>query len=323
MIAIDRQDLAEARRVNRRLDRLPRFRVSNPLVPRLIQSLVGLTQIGADRRLRRAGIAATDAIARSGGHDVRVRVLRPAGDVRAVMLDIHGGAWVLGNARIDDALNVAMIHACGVAVVSVDYRLAPSASVEDMIQDCVAAARWVLNDVSHGLCGLPMFVVGESAGGHLAAATLLRLKEAPDLFARIAGAILYYGVYDLTGTPSVRQAGRDTLILNGPSICDDLALLTPDLDEDERRQPPLSPLYGDLAGFPPAVMFVGDRDPLLDDTLRMAERWRAEAPVDLHRFPEAPHAFVRLRTRMAAKALNATYEWVDRRMGGRSANTGS
>ena len=313
MIAIDRHDLAEVRRVNRRLGRLPRFRVSNPMVPLVIQSLVGLTQIGGDRRVRRTGITVDDRIVRVDGHQVPVRILRPAGPVRAVVLDIHGGAWVVGNARVDDTLNVAMIQACDVAVVSVDYRLAPGATVEDMIDDCAAAARWMLEDEGSEFTGLPLFVVGESAGGHLAAATMVRLKD-HGLLDRIVGAILYYGVYDLTGTDSVRKAGRDTLILNGPSICDDLALLTPDLSEAERRQPSLSPLYADLDGFPPAIMFVGDRDPLLDDTLRMAERWHAKAPVDLHRMPEAPHAFVRFRTTMAAKALRETHEWIDRRM---------
>lgn len=61
-------------------------------------------------------------------------------------------------------------------------------------------------------------------------------------------------------------------------------------------------------------MFVGERDPLLDDTIRMAERWAAAGQVELHRIPEAPHGFIRFGTGMSDKALSATQVWVRRRM---------
>jgi acetyl esterase/lipase len=160
---------------------------------------------------------------------------------------------------------------------------------------------------------LPVYILGESAGGHLAAATLLRLKRWPDLLRRIDGAILYYGVYDLAGTPSVRQAGADTLVLHGPSMLDSLRLLTPGLTDEQRREAPLSPLYGDLCGMPPVLMFAGERDPLRDDTTLMAERWRAVAVVECHLLPEAPHGFIRFPTRMAAQVRQRVYEWIRER----------
>lgn len=64
------------------------------------------------------------------------------------------------------------------------------------------------------------------------------------------------------------------------------------MTDAERRQPPISPIYADLAGLPPALMVVGERDPLLDDTLCMAERWGKAADVELHQLPEAPHGFI-------------------------------
>ncbi len=111
--------------------------------------------------------------------------------------------------------------------------------------------------------------------------------------------MLYYGVYDLTGTPSVRNAGPETLLLDGPGMVDALRMLTPGLSDDERRQAPLSPLYGDFDGLPPALMFVGS-DPLKDDTLLIAERWpQAEA----HLLPESAHGFIHFPVAMGEAVL--------------------
>lgn len=310
MMSIDESDLAEARRLNRKLRRAPRFRVRSQYVPVLIQALLRVSQIGADRRIRKAGLSVEERLVGSGAETVAVRILRPAGAARGVVLDIHGGGWVIGNARMDDALNIALIKACDVTVVSVDYRLAGRTPVQGLMDDCLVAARWLLGDGMPEYRGLPVFVIGESAGGHLAAATLLRLKQWPELFGRVAGAVLYYGVYDLAGTDSVRRAGPDTLVLDGSGMVAGLRRLTPGMTDAERRQAPLSPLYGDLRGLPPALMFVGERDPLLDDTVRMAARWREVANVDLHRLPEAPHGFIRFRTGMAAKCLATTHAWI-------------
>lgn len=126
--------------------------------------------------------------------------------------------------------------------------------------------------------------------------------------------MLYYGVYDLAGTDSVRRAGPDTLVLDGPGMLAGLQRLTPGMSDEARRQPPLSPLYGDLRGLPPALMFVGERDPLLDDTVRMAQRWSEANAVALHRLPEAPHGFVHFRTAMAGKVHSATHRWICARM---------
>lgn len=266
--------LDDLRRFNRRLARAPRVGYRHPLVPWLGQGLLRLTQIGADARLRRKGLRVENRIASRGGLRVPLRVLWPAQAPRGVVLDIHGGGWVIGNPAMNDVLNAAIVQACGVAVVSVDYRLAPRATIAAMMDDCLGAACWLLEGGLPGSAGLPVIVVGESAGGHLAAATLLNLQAWPALLARVAGAVLYYGVYDLAGSPSVRAAGRETLLLDGPSLLPGLRLLTPGLDDAARRRPPLSPLYGDLAGMPPVLMVTGGADPLRDDTLMMAARWQ-------------------------------------------------
>nr|WP_314529816.1 alpha/beta hydrolase fold domain-containing protein [uncultured Pseudomonas sp.] len=292
---------AEMRRFNQKLAWLPRFKIRNRVTPRLIQAL-----LRASQTIKKAPLADTHYV-----DTVPVRILRPSGTPKGVVLDIHGGGWVIGNAQMDDDLNLGMVNACDVAVVSVDYRLAVDTPVEGLMDDCLAAARWLLT--TEEFAGLPVIVVGESAGGHLAAATLLALKQWPTLLQRVSGAVLYYGVYDLTGTPSVRAAGPDTLLLDGPGMVEALRLLTPGLSDEARRQPPLSPLYGDFDGLPPVLMFVGELDPLKDDTLLIAERWPG---AEAHLLPEAAHGFIHFPVAMGASVLAYSRRWISQRVGG-------
>lgn len=311
---LDDQTLNEAKRFNARLARAPRFGTRYRLMPPLVQGLLRLSQVGADRKLRRAGLQVETRMVGLEGVQVQVRIIRPRGPVAGIVLDIHGGGWVIGNARMNDAFNGAFASRCGLAVVSVDYRLAPRASVHEQMEECLAAARWLLQDGLPEYAGKPVIVVGESAGAQLAAATLQGLRAWPALLARIAGAVLYYGVYDMAGTNSVRRAGPETLVLDGPRMLAGLRGLTPDLDDAGRRQPPLSPLFGELAGMPPALMIVGGGDPLLDDTLRMAQRWQQVAEVELNVAPEAPHGFIHFPTAMARVTLAHAQAWVRQRI---------
>jgi len=311
---LDDETLNEARRFNTKLARAPRFGTRYRFMPPLVQGLLRLSQFGADRKLRRAGLQVDTRMVGLEGGQVQVRIIRPRGPVAGIVLDIHGGGWVIGNAPMNDAFNAAFASRCGLAVVSVDYRLAPRASVHEQMEECLAAARWLLQGGLPDYAGLPVVVVGESAGAHLAAATLQGLRAWPALLARIAGALLYYGVYDMAGTDSVRSAGPETLVLDGPRMLAGLRRLTPDLDDAGRRQPPLSPLFGELAGMPPALMIVGSGDPLLDDTLHMAQRWQQVAEVELNVAPEAPHGFIHFPTAMARVTLAHAQAWVRQRI---------
>ena len=313
-IALDELTLLQVRRLNRLLAWLPRFKVANRFTAALVQALLRVSQIGADGRLRRRGVRIAQALAEADGLQVPVRVLRPAGPVRAVVFDVHGGGWVIGNPRLDDPHNAALINACQVAVVAVDYRLLPGAPLQASMDDCLAAARWLLQGGIDDLRGLPVFFLGESAGAHLAATVLLRLRDAPRLLAQVAGAILYYGVYDLGGTARVHAAGRDTLVLDGPGLRAALHMLTPGCSDEERRMAPHSPLFGDLSGLPPALMVGGALDPLCDDTELLAARWREVAEVELHVLPEAPHGFLRFPTPLAHIVPARTHAWIRERI---------
>jgi acetyl esterase/lipase len=302
------RELTQVRAFNKKLAWLPRFKIRNRLTPRLIQALLRVGQIGGDSKLRQHGLKAESKTMGA----VPVRIIRPQGPSKGVVLDFHGGGWVIGNAQMDDNFNVAIVKTCNVTVVSVDYRLAVSTPIEGLLEDCLNATRAVLSDAEFQ--GLPVVVVGESAGGHLAAATLLALKQWPDMLQRIHGALLYYGVYDLTGTPSVRSAPPDTLVLDGPGMVEALRLLTPGLTDEQRREPTLSPLYGDFSGLPPALMFAGELDPLRDDTRLLAERWQASAPVEVYTLPSSPHGFIHFPTAMAQSVLAYSREWISARI---------
>lgn len=313
-MTFDEHELAQVRRFNKTLAWLPRFRIRNRVTPRMIQALLRLGQIGGAGKLARHGLESETRMIDVDGVPVRLRIIRPKGPIKGVVLDFHGGGWVIGNAQMNDVFNVGMVNACNVATVSVDYRLAVTTPIEGLMNDCLGAARWLLSDDCEEFAGLPVIVVGESAGGHLAAATLLALKAWPDLLRRVKGAVLYYGVYDLTGSPSVRAAGPETLVLDGPGMVEALRMLTPDSSDAQRRQPPLSPLYGDFDGLPPALLFAGELDPLRDDTLDIAERWKQAAPVDMHLLPACPHGFIHFPTAVADKVLVHSREWISERI---------
>lgn len=309
-LTFDPTELMEARRVNRLLASTPRAPLRSAWDVAILNGAISLSHALPTSNLRRAGVLVEERRVEALGRDAAVRILRPSGPCRGVHLDIHGGAWVLGSARMDDRLNAQIVQTCGMAVVSVDYRLALKHPVHTVLEDCETAAVWTLENLEREFGADRLFIGGESAGAHLAASTAIRLRDAGRADA-VGGVVLLYGCYDLCGTPSLWSAGPDTLILHGPSLASALAALLADLSEDERRDPALSPLYADLSALPPVLMIVGELDPLLDDSVLLAERLRASgAEVELNLAPEAPHAFNRLPTRMAKKTNAYVRGWL-------------
>ncbi|RFS86624.1 alpha/beta hydrolase [Actinomadura spongiicola] len=228
----------------------------------------------------------------------------------AVYLHMHAGGWIVGSARASDAANARLAAECGVAVASVEYRLAPEHPYPAALDDCVAAARWLAENAETEFGTDRLLVGGESSGATLAALTLLRLG--PE--ARFSAANLAFGCYDMSITvPSQRHAvGTPLIDLN--YLRTTRPLIFPGLDEEARRSPEISPLYAarpDLAGLPPALFSVGTEDPFLDDSLFMAARWEAagnEARVDV--YPFAPHVFTDMPTKMAAAAKDRIHAFV-------------
>ena len=127
-----------------------------------------------------------------------------------VLFHIHGGAWMAGSAEMMDPLHEVIVDACNVAVVSVSYRLAPEDPYPAGPDDCEAAAGWLLDHAADQFGSDRLLIAGESAGAHLAAVTLLRMRDRHQAADRFLGANLMFGAYDLSRTPSQRGRGDRT-----------------------------------------------------------------------------------------------------------------
>jgi acetyl esterase/lipase len=243
---------------------------------------------------------------------IRVRIL-DAAEPRGVYLHVHGGGWTLGAADLQDRLLAWLVRETGLTVVSVDYRLAPEHPHPAAIDDCVTAAQWLLDG---GVTAPRRFAIGgESAGAHLTVATLQRLGAGHGF----AGANLLYGGFDLGGTPS-RRRWDDTLVMSDPFMAWATENFTPGLDDEQRRTPEISPLYGELDGMPPALFIVGSADPLLDDTLFMAARWEAAGnECELLVYEDGAHAFNAFPIALAQLANEAQAAFLSRVAAGEAA----
>ncbi len=235
------------------------------------------------------------------GGPIPLRIIAPD-NPRGVYFHIHGGGWTWGTADEQDPWLERLAERCGLAVVSVEYRLAPEESYPAAPDDCEAAALWLIREAESRFGTSRLFIGGESAGAHLSAVTLLRLRDRHGL-KPFRGANLFAGCYDLSLTPSVANWGEEPLILNtrGVQVFAD-NFCGPDRN---RRDPDISPLYADLTGMPPALFSVGTRDLLVDDTLFMSSRWVAAGnKADLAVWPGGCHVFIRFDSALTEQALS-------------------
>ncbi len=242
--------------------------------------------------------------------DVPVRLFVPD-EPKAMFLHIHGGGWILGRPHMSDLGNEDMAKRHGLAVLSVDYRLAPEHPYPAGPDDCEAAAAWLLEHGPERWGTDKMFIGGESAGGHLAAATLLRVRDRLGAIDRVLGANLVFGWYDLRGTPSIFGNGGHPDMLNPPGLQFMIESFTPGMSDAERRDPDVSPLFADLSGLPSCLVSVGTFDHLLDDSLFFATRLAAaESPVELAVYPDSPHGFMALPSEMAKTHAIRLNSWI-------------
>jgi len=219
--------------------------------------------------------------------ELSLRIFMPE-NVAGVYLHIHGGGWVQGRAHLQDGVLERIARACNVAVVSVDYRLAPEHPYPAGPYDCEAAAIWITEHAEREFGTNRIVVGGISAGAHLAAVTVLRMRDRHG-YTGFLGANLEAGLYDLAFTPSVRRWGARNLGLNTQACEWFTNLFVP---RERRSEPDISPLHADLRGLPPALFTVGTLDPLLDDSLFMYARWIAAGnAADLAIYPGGIHGF--------------------------------
>jgi acetyl esterase/lipase len=288
-----------------------RLRLGKGLIP-IADPAIG--RIGA-LTLRRRGVTVSSLEIGEDAHPISLRVLAPSTPPRALLVDFHGGGWVVGSAALNDRLTGHFAEA-GLAVASVDYRLLDDVRqiwMPDAVEDCATALRWAIGEGRRRFGVDHVFLIGESAGAHLAALALLKLRDEGET--RLPACIFVQGVFDLSGTPSARAAGPETLLFDGPNLPRDLGRLTPGLDEAGRRSPDLSPLHADLSGLPPALFVMGELDAFRDDSVLMAEAWGRQAPVDLLDVPTAPHGFQHFGAPTAPLAQAFMRHWIEETVG--------
>lgn len=246
--------------------------------------------------------------------DLELRVIRPTGRPRAVMYNIHGGGNCIGHPRDDDWFNDLLARESQVAVVSPRYRLAPEHPFPAGVDDCIAGADWLVENALTEFGTDSLLVGGGSAGAYLAAQVLLRIRGA-GVIDRVVGANLLFGQYDVSGTPSARAATPETLVLTSQWIEAFQRNTFPGRRIDELQDEQLSPLYADLADMPPALFTVGELDPLLDDSLFMAARWRAAGSrADLDVWPSCVHGFTNLAPETGRRAWMRMSSWLSTRL---------
>lgn len=234
------------------------------------------------------------------GNKVKLRIIAPEESPRGVYLHIHGGGWVLGGADQQDPMLERIADRTGLACVSVEYRLAPENPYPAGPDDCEAAAIWLAKNAKAEFGTDALVIGGESAGGHLSAVTLLRMRDKHG-FTGFRGANLVFGAFDMSMTPSQRAFGDERLILRTIDIekFGD-AFLPPHID---RRDPDVSPLYARLHDMPPALFSIGTRDALIDDSLFMHARWVAAGnQAELAVYPGGAHGFIAFPGALAAAA---------------------
>jgi acetyl esterase len=258
------------------------------------------------------------------GRHCRVFLPEDSADAGVLYLHFHGGGMISGAPEISDAGNLAVSRRHRIPVISASYRLAPEHPFPAGVDDGLAVARWLLENgakpAGEGGFGARRIILGgESAGGYLAAAVLLRIRDELGAVDRVAGANLVYGVHDWGRNPShlgVRGTdGPDLLSPEGISFFTEVYL--PGRTDEERRDPAVSPAFADLHGLPPALLSVGTSDHLLDDTLLLASRWSAAGgDVELFVGPDLPHGFGFAACELTRRWAQRTADWFDRVLSG-------
>lgn len=190
-----------------------------------------------------------------------------ATDGRTV-LHLHGGGYVAGSHATHRLLASRIARLADASVVVPDYRLAPEHRHPAALEDSLATLRWLVEDL--GVDPARTVVSGDSAGGGLAAATLLAARDR-DLPA-VAGYVGLSPWVDLTGSGDSITVNHDLDIwLDGRLVAVGGTAYAP----DDPTDPYASPLFGDLRGLPPMLVHVGTHEVLLDDSRRFVERARA------------------------------------------------
>jgi acetyl esterase len=229
--------------------------------------------------------------------DVPVRIVRPEDAVEPlpVVLYMHGGGWVLGNAGTHDRLVRELAVGARAAIVFVEYDRSPEARYPVAIEQGYATARWIIREgAAYGLDAGRMAVAGDSVGGNMSAALALMAADRGDV--RFVHQSMYYPVTDAAMDTGSYAQFAEGYFLTAKTMAWFWDAYVPDIER--RAEPYASPLRAredQLAGLPPAFVIVDEADVLRDEGEAYAARLRkAGVAVTTVRYDGITHDFMML-----------------------------
>jgi acetyl esterase len=240
--------------------------------------------------------------------DVPIRIYHGDDEPTGLVVYFHGGGFVIGSIGLMDNVARELTHASGAVVVSVGYRLAPEDPFPAGLDDCEAVTRWALtNSTRFNVPAHRVVVAGESAGGNMAAAVSLRLRDAGDnslagqvlMYPGVAGPLVHPSTVEFDGLVISRKAGENYwAAYSGERNID--------------RDPYAAPLHAEsLKDLPPAVVVLGGCDMLRDEGREYAQRLRNDGvAVDEVCYPGQPHGFINFDFPAAAQAFDHIGGWL-------------
>ncbi|UZW54384.1 alpha/beta hydrolase [Sphingobium sp. JS3065] len=255
-------------------------------------------------------VASVESVEIEGiGGPVRLRVYRPTTPTSTTLLYIHGGGWTIGDLDTVDHTVRYLCEALPAVVVSTTYRLAPEHPAPAAFDDCLAAAHWTIAQaVQLGGDDRRVAIAGDSAGGNLAAAVAIALRDEATQRGDSAGhplkaQLLLYPAVDLRpdswNLPS-RVADADP----GLRIAAMRATVEAYLADSDPRDWRISPLaHDDLSDLPAALVVVLTVDPVRDEAIAYARKLQeAGVEAEVMEFSNLTHGFTHLRRIVPAAA---------------------
>jgi len=211
--------------------------------------------------------------------------LKLTGDPQQIVYYLHGGGYVACSPETHRPFTAALSQAANACVFALDYRLAPEHRFPAAVEDAVAGYHWLL---AQGADPREIVIGGDSAGGGLALATLVALRDAGERLPRAAFVISPWTDMACAGQSLVTNNERDHMLYSAG-----VRWMAPVYMGDASPRDPLaSPIYADLSMLPPLLIHVSDNEVLLDDSTRLAERAKqCGVNVDLRVWSDLPHAW--------------------------------
>ncbi len=190
-------------------------------------------------------------------------------DAERAILFFHGGGFQIGSVESHRSLMANIAAGTGCRVLGIDYRLAPEHRFPAPLEDALAAYDWL---IAQGFAPERVALAGDSAGGGLAVSLLLALKARGAPLPAAAAVMSPWTDMEATGESYVTRSAADPIHQRATIAALARAYLGRSGDP---RNPLASPIHGDLAGLPPLLVQVGDRETVLDDARMLADRARA------------------------------------------------